>query len=376
MKEFSFSRLILFIVIGALPGLIWWIGFGVWQGIYVAILFGLLGGLFSLPGISYGRVSRLFVSSIVTKNVPGAGDAMNEWVAKAGPKDGPGFDLNKVIFNWLFPKPGDARRGWILIVFMLIGAATSGIVVAHDLDQLSNQKDGWLLPFRGSKDSVNVQAGLFVAFSTILCALPGSLFASKYYRRPILSAAAFAFSIVFPISQLIITKPGSSPWVIVVVAVGAASLIAMLFAFFIKFEDEDDELTDIDPSNPYDNQGAGHKSIKDQPIDDWQLTDASIAKQYFQAIVQYDSMVNEFGHEYFFANNSDEQIELVANGLKAIQATNYVPIFSDALDLFVSAQTKTENELATAWGKIDQRYFDCDNQIEELLESYYRENEG
>ena len=92
--------------------------------------------------------------------------------------------------NWLFPLRIRKRRGWLVIAGMVCGLVAGAFRCWLDWQIIANGGTGFLLPLRGAKDSLLVQAVLM----TLVCTIWGGgffgLFASAAYRRPVGLAVA------------------------------------------------------------------------------------------------------------------------------------------------------------------------------------------
>jgi hypothetical protein len=104
-----------------------------------------------------------------------------------------------------------------------------------------------------------------------------------------------------------------------------------------------------------------------------------------ETLMYYDSMVNNGGHDQYFANSEGAYLDLVEDGLKLYASHYHLHIFQRALyrynpdlyaehaDLDPDPPSKEEN-WRSPYDDLDRLYFKADPKLPHLIERYIRSN--
>ena len=104
-----------------------------------------------------------------------------------------------------------------------------------------------------------------------------------------------------------------------------------------------------------------------------------------ETLMYYDAMVNNGGHDQYFANSEGAYLDLVEDGLKLYASDYHLHIFQRALhrykpDLYAEHadldpdRPSEEENLRSPYDDLDGLYFKADPNLPELIEKYIRSN--
>lgn len=237
-------RLLVFGLLGLLPGIAVTVFRDPRAGIPVIFLGTLIGVLLGLPGVSPSRVFRFLTAYLAVRNLPVTPRGMDAaWVD--GDSDiEENEDLDDRLLDWLLPRV-TARRGWLVAAAMVTGALMGLSIGFRDAAALEQGRPGWVLPI--SDDNHLSQIAVLTIGLTVWFGCAFAIFASAAYRRPVLLGVLFPGFLASSVAFAVWNGHSAFTKMIVVAFVTLGGGIALWFGFTMQdLHDEVDRKTRAD----------------------------------------------------------------------------------------------------------------------------------
>ncbi|MCA9073105.1 MAG: hypothetical protein KDA84_29485, partial [Planctomycetaceae bacterium] len=185
------GRAIVGTILGGIPGMVLFAFVSQRVGIATAVLGALVGAVIGIADLSVRRVCRLLFAIIVNYNLPGM-DRLFDWVDDGTTISSESKTLSEAVNDWLAAKDVEDRRCRIVMMGLVVGLLCGAGVSIFDAVQLMGDRQGILLPFDNSPDSLIVQSVLLSLACAIWFGAATGVLATPAFRRPILSAIVIA----------------------------------------------------------------------------------------------------------------------------------------------------------------------------------------